>query len=52
MWAIKKKRGEIMLVFAGTDTGKAREMNQDYYHISDNNQNMRLCILADRHGRI
>ena len=42
-----------MRVFAKTDVGKAREMNQDFYYVSnDGISSMQLCILADRYGRI
>lgn len=33
-----------------TDIGKAREMNQDFYYVSQVNENMALCILADGMG--
>ena len=36
-----------MRVYAKTDIGKAREMNQDFYYVSQVNENMALCILAD-----
>ena len=39
-----------MRVYAKTDIGKAREMNQDFYYISQLNENMQLCILADGMG--
>lgn len=39
-----------MRVYAKTDIGKAREMNQDFYYISQTNENMQLCILADGMG--
>ena len=39
-----------MKVFAGTDIGKAREMNQDYYYVSRNSDEIKLCILADGMG--
>lgn len=38
-----------MLVFANTDIGKSRNMNQDYYYIS-NKDNLYLYILADGMG--
>lgn len=41
-----------MFVFAKTDTGRARETNEDYIYISKNNQNINLYILADRYGWI
>lgn len=39
-----------MKVFAGTDVGKAREMNQDYYYVSSRFDEMKMCILADGMG--
>lgn len=39
-----------MLVYAKTDIGKAREMNQDFIYVSDNLEQMKLCILADGMG--
>ena len=40
----------VMKVFAGTDIGKARETNQDYYYVSKNADNIKLCVLADGMG--
>lgn len=39
-----------MRAYARTDIGKTREMNQDCYYVSDEINNMRLCILADGMG--
>jgi protein phosphatase len=39
-----------MQVFAKTDVGKARENNQDYYYISDDNEIPGIYILADGMG--
>lgn len=39
-----------MKVFAGTDIGKAREMNQDYYYVSSRFDEIKMCILADGMG--
>lgn len=39
-----------MLVFANTDIGKAREINQDYYYIPEQDSNLQLFILADGMG--
>lgn len=39
-----------MKVFASTDVGKAREMNQDYYYISTPEDELQLFILADGMG--
>lgn len=36
--------------FAKTDVGKAREMNQDYYYISDPEEELQIYILADGMG--
>ena len=38
------------MVFAKTDIGKAREINQDYYYIASPNDNIQLYILADGMG--
>ena len=40
------------MVFAKTDKGKAREINQDYYYVSENNELPQVYILADGMGRI
>lgn len=39
-----------MEAFAKTDVGKARDMNQDYYYISPENEELKLYILADGMG--
>lgn len=39
-----------MKVFASTDVGKAREMNQDYYYISNESDIPQIYILADGMG--
>ena len=39
-----------MRVYAKTDIGRAREMNQDFYYVSQTNEDMGLCILADGMG--
>ena len=39
-----------MRAYAKTDIGKAREMNQDFYYVSEETNGMRLCILADGMG--
>ena len=39
-----------MQIFARTDMGKAREVNQDFYYVSDNVSGIKLYILADRNG--
>ena len=38
------------MVFAKTDIGKARELNQDYYYISSPEEEPQLYILADGMG--
>ena len=38
------------MVFAKTDIGKAREINQDYYYISENTEIPQVYILADGMG--
>jgi protein phosphatase len=38
-----------MKVFAKTDVGKARDMNEDFYYVSDNEE-PKLYILADGMG--
>ena len=38
------------MVFAKTDIGKARELNQDYYYISPLEEELKLYILADGMG--
>lgn len=39
-----------MKVFANSDVGKAREANEDFYYISDDNNHLKLYILADGMG--
>ena len=39
-----------MLIYAKTDIGKARQMNQDYIYISDKLGDIKLCVLADGMG--
>lgn len=39
-----------MEAFAKTDVGKARDMNQDYYYISPESEELKLYILADGMG--
>ena len=39
-----------MKIFAKSDVGKAREMNQDYYYISTPEDEIKLFILADGMG--
>jgi protein phosphatase len=40
-----------MRILAGSDVGKAREMNQDFYYVSDlDTDNIKLYILADGMG--
>lgn len=46
------KGKDNIMVFAKTDIGKAREINQDYYYISEENEIPGLYILADGMGRL
>lgn len=39
-----------MIAFAKSDVGKAREINEDYYYISNVNDNIHVYILADGMG--
>lgn len=39
-----------MNIYAETDVGMVRQMNQDAYYISEENDNYKLCILADGMG--
>lgn len=39
-----------MLVFANTDIGMSRNMNQDYYYISNQDDDLSIFILADGMG--
>ncbi len=39
-----------MKVFTKTDIGKTRSMNQDSFYISENDNGLNLCILADGMG--
>lgn len=39
-----------MRIFAKSDIGKARNMNQDNYYIPENNQQIQLFVLADGMG--
>ena len=39
-----------MKIFAKTDVGKVREMNQDYYYISNDTDKLKIFILADGMG--
>jgi serine/threonine protein phosphatase PrpC len=42
-----------MRILAKSDVGKARDMNQDFFYISDlENDDIKLYILADRNGRL
>ena len=40
------------MVFAKTDIGKVRDLNQDFYYISKETEEPKLYILADGMGRI
>lgn len=39
-----------MKAFATSDIGKLRDMNQDNYYISDENNSIKLYIIADGMG--
>jgi len=39
-----------MKVFAKTDVGKARSTNEDFYYVSDEDESLKLYILADGMG--
>ena len=39
-----------MKVFARTDVGKVRNINQDYYYISNEVDDLKIYILADGMG--
>ena len=39
-----------MRILAKSDRGKSRNMNQDYFYVSDENFSPRICILADGMG--
>ena len=46
-----RKRGENMIkAYAKTDIGKVREINQDYYYISNSLDEVQLYMLADGMG--
>lgn len=40
----------MVKAFAKSDIGKARDMNQDYYYIPTENEELKVCILADGMG--
>lgn len=48
----KRKRGDTMIkAYAKSDVGKARDMNQDSYYITEDQfSNIQLFILADGMG--
>ncbi len=41
-----------MEVLAKSDKGRVREQNEDYYYVSDDNQKLKIYMLADGMGRI
>ncbi len=41
-----------MKVLARTDKGIVREQNEDYYYVSDENEELGIFMLADGMGRI
>ena len=42
----------MIKAYAKSDIGKAREMNQDAYYISDSLSEVQLYLLADGMGRL
>ena len=47
------KRGEKMIkAYAKSDIGKVREINQDYYYISNSLDEVQLYMLADGMGAV
>ena len=40
----------MIIAYAKSDVGKAREMNQDAYYISDSSSDVKLYLLADGMG--
>lgn len=42
----------MIKAYAKTDIGRIREINQDYYYISDSLDEVQLYMLADRNGWI
>ena len=47
----QRKRGEKMIkAYAKSDIGKVREINQDYYYLSDSLDEVQLYMLADGMG--
>ena len=40
----------MIIAYAKSDIGKAREMNQDAYYISDSSSEVKLYLLADGMG--
>ena len=40
----------MIIAYAKSDIGKAREMNQDAYYISDSSSEIKLYLLADGMG--
>ncbi|MCI9365988.1 MAG: hypothetical protein HFJ54_05455 [Clostridia bacterium] len=39
-----------MKAIAKSDKGRVRNQNEDYYYISENNDKLKLYMLADRYG--
>mgnify|MGYP003220715644 CR=1 FL=1 len=42
----------MIIAYAKSDIGKAREMNQDAYYISDSSSEIKLYLLADGMGGV
>lgn len=39
-----------MKILAKSDKGRVREQNEDYYYISEEQEKIKLYMLADRYG--
>lgn len=46
----KGVKNKVMKVLAGSDKGKVRDQNEDYFYISDANKELGIFMLADRNG--
>lgn len=41
-----------MKILAKSDKGRVRDQNEDYYYVSDGNEDLEIFMLADGMGRI
>lgn len=41
-----------MKFLAKSDKGRVREQNEDYYYVSEEQEQIKLYMLADRNGRL